>query len=165
MNRFPGKVLLNLGLSTIAILITSSAFVLDRVSGLSLPRVVAWAGWPFLAASTVLIIWAVVCLARAGLATGAPGDPTKAMVRIGPYAKIRNPIYAGDGLLLIGLALVTSSPSLLLYDAIYALAIDRYVRRVEEPALERRFGPEYAVYKASVPRWFPRLPAERGSEG
>jgi protein-S-isoprenylcysteine O-methyltransferase Ste14 len=27
----------------------------------------------------------------------------------------------------------------------------------EEKALERRFGDQYGVYKANVPRWIPRL--------
>ena len=32
-----------------------------------------------------------------------------------------------------------------------------YLIRVEEPALERRFGEDYRRYKANVPRWIPRV--------
>ena len=31
-----------------------------------------------------------------------------------------------------------------------------YFIRSEEPALERRFGESYRLYKANVPRWIPR---------
>jgi protein-S-isoprenylcysteine O-methyltransferase Ste14 len=34
--------------------------------------------------------------------------------------------------------------------------VEIYVRRFEEPRLERRFGDDYRRYKATVPRWFPR---------
>ena len=30
-----------------------------------------------------------------------------------------------------------------------------YLIRVEEPALEQRFGEDYRLYKANVPRWIP----------
>ena len=29
--------------------------------------------------------------------------------------------------------------------------------RAEEPGLERRFGEDYRLYKANVPRWIPSL--------
>jgi len=50
---------------------------------------------------------------------------------------------------------------------LFGAGIDAYVRRVEEPRLEQRFGEEYAVCKRDVPRWIPRWPggeavSERG---
>jgi len=165
VSRLLQKIILNLGLSTLAILLAYSAFLLDRIFRVSLPDGITWLGWPLISAGTAIILWSVFSLVKNSQATGAPGDPTKELVRSGPYSRVRNPIYAADGLIILGLAFLTASPALIIYDTIYILAIDRYVDRIEEPALEKRFGPVYAVYKASVPRWFPRLLAERGSEG
>jgi protein-S-isoprenylcysteine O-methyltransferase Ste14 len=40
---------------------------------------------------------------------------------------------------------------------VFFLANAIYFPLVEEKALESRFGDQYRVYKASVPRWIPRL--------
>ena len=150
-------VAINIVLSTIVILIAYTAFLLDRILSLRLPEVVTPAAWPLLLIGTSSILWAVVTLARYSGATGAPGDPTKKLVTVGPFARARNPIYGGDAIILLGLAFLVRSPFMLVYDILYVLAIDKYVRMVEEPALERRFGEEYARYRLPVPRWVPRL--------
>lgn len=144
-------------LSAIAISIASTAFLLDKILSFRLPGILMLAAWPLLAFGTSIILWAVSILARHSGSTGAPGDPTKALVTKGPFAWIRNPIYGADVILVLGLAFLTRSPFMLAYDMIFALGIDCYVRRVEEPSLERRFGEEYAKYRGSVPRWFPRF--------
>ena len=154
-------VVFNLVLSGIAISIVYSAFLLDRLLPFRLPKALALAGWPVLVIGTSVILWAVVNLARFSGATGAPGDPTKKLVVKGPFAWLRNPIYGADAMIILGLAFLTGSPFLLLYDLLYVLGIDLNVRAVEEPAMERRFGDEYARYKEVVPRWFPRI--DRGS--
>jgi protein-S-isoprenylcysteine O-methyltransferase Ste14 len=159
------RILVNLGLSILVISIAASAFLVDRLLEVGLPRTLSWLGWPFIVAGTGLLLWAVVVLAREGGATGAPTDPTKTLVDSGPYAWLRNPIYAGDGVLIFGLALLTGSPTLLLYDLLFLLAIDQYLRRVEEPGLQRRFGEDYAVYSRAVPRWLARISGARREDG
>lgn len=154
MRRLLRTLLIHSILVIIVILLVYSAFILDRLFGISLPDRLTWLGWPFITAGAVIVVWAVVRLLGYGGATGAPGDPTRRLVQRGPYGRVRNPIYAADVLILMGLAFLTRSPSLLIYNSVYLLAIDRYVRRFEEPDLERRFGQEYLAYKASVPRWF-----------
>lgn len=156
-------VVLNLGLSGIAISIAYTAFLLDRILTLRLPNVLALVAWPLLVFGTSIILWAVVLLARYAGATGAPGDPTKKLVAKGPFAWVRNPIYGADAIIIMGLAFLTGSPSMLLYDLLYVLGMDIYVRVVEEPALERRFGEAYARYKEAVPRWFPGIIRGLGS--
>jgi protein-S-isoprenylcysteine O-methyltransferase Ste14 len=157
MNRVARPLFLNLGLSALVILLADSAFMLDRTLGINLPAGFSWLGWPMIVAGSGIILWSVISLLRYSEATGAPGDPTKKLVRSGPYLKVRNPIYAADGVLLIGLAFLTGSVVLIGYDILYLLAIDFYVRRFEEPGLEKRFGQDYQAYKTSVPRWLPRL--------
>ena len=40
--------------------------------------------------------------------------------------------------------------------AVFVILNTVYFIRDEEPALERRFGDNYRLYKANVPRWIPR---------
>jgi protein-S-isoprenylcysteine O-methyltransferase Ste14 len=74
-------------------------------------------------------------------------------VERGPYGYSRNPIYLGDTLLLLGLGLAGSWPSLLLGAPIFALAVDRYAIRPEESHLAARFPQDFAAYKKRVRRW------------
>jgi protein-S-isoprenylcysteine O-methyltransferase Ste14 len=154
------NMLINLGLSILVIGFVASAFVVDRVLGISSPGHSSL-GWPFMFAGAGLLLWAFVVLAREGGATGAPTDPTRSLVVTGPYAGIRNPMYAGGAVLLFGLAFLRKSPTLLFYDLVFLLAVDQYLRRVEEPGLERRFGEAYAAYKDAAPRWLPTIAGRR----
>jgi hypothetical protein len=43
------------------------------------------------------------------------------------------------------------------YALVLMVAYDRFVRRYEEPKLERMFGASYEEYRRRVPRWVPRL--------
>lgn len=148
---------MNLILSAAAVAVASSAFLLDRLVTFRLPAWLILPGWLLLLPASALILWAVIALARESGASGAPFDPTRRLVRSGPYAWLRNPIYAGDFVLLIGLACVTRSPGMLLLAVLFILGIATYVRKVEEPRTEGRFGEAYMEYKQRVPRWIPSL--------
>jgi protein-S-isoprenylcysteine O-methyltransferase Ste14 len=112
---------------------------------------------PLSTIGSILIILAVITLARQSGSTGVPGDPTKQLVTIGLYRWVRNPIYLGDGILILGLSFLTRSPNLFIPCNIYLIVIDFYIRAVEEPAIEIRSGKEYIQYKKQVPRWFPKI--------
>jgi protein-S-isoprenylcysteine O-methyltransferase Ste14 len=57
----------------------------------------------------------------------------------------------------LGEALLLSSRELLAWAGIF-LAINLvYIRLVEEPGLERRFGEDYRLYRRHVRAWLPRL--------
>ena len=81
--------------------------------------------------------------------------PAPAFVIAGPYVRMRNPLYAGAVLALVGVALWQRSTALLLLAAAVAAAAHWWVVRVEEPSLRRRFGAAYAAYLRAVPRWIP----------
>src|SRR5262245_45016933 len=81
--------------------------------------------------------------------------PAPAFVIAGPYLRIRNPLYAGAVLVLVGFALWHGSTALLLLAVAVAAAAHWWVVRVEEPTLQRRFGAAYAAYLRAVPRWIP----------
>ena len=78
------------------------------------------------------------------------------MVR-GPYRHVRNPMIAGVLLMLAAESLIFGSWHLAGWTLAFFLGNAVYLRSVEEPALERRFGDDYRRYRANVPRWIPAL--------
>jgi protein-S-isoprenylcysteine O-methyltransferase Ste14 len=70
---------------------------------------------------------------------------------------IRNPMYFGLLLVIIGEALLFGSLGLLIYAVLVWAAPAAFVRWYEEPTLMRQFGAEYHAYRQAVPAWWPRL--------
>jgi len=100
-------------------------------------------------------LWSAASFALVGKGTPAPIDPPQALVVTGPYRHVRNPMYLGVVLVLLGEALVLASPILLRYAALILLAFHLFVLYYEEPHLRHRFGEAYVHYCRSVPRWLP----------
>jgi protein-S-isoprenylcysteine O-methyltransferase Ste14 len=82
-----------------------------------------------------------------------PGEPSTALVVIGPYAFTRNPIYIGFILAYFGLAVILTSLWVLLLLVPVLYILQRGVVEREEAYLERQFGEAYRKYRARVPRW------------
>lgn len=104
-----------------------------------------------------LFVWCISLFARIGKGTLAPWDPTKRLVVAGPYRHVRNPMISGVAMMLVGEALFHGSRVLAFWTLIFIAFNYLYFIEFEEPGLERRFGEDYVLYKASVPRWIPRL--------
>lgn len=97
--------------------------------------------------------------ASRGRGTLSPVDPPKQLVVQGLYRYVRNPMYLAVSTILLGEALLTRSPSLLVYWGIFFAAANLFVMLYEEPTLRRQFGESYASYQQRVGRWLPRLGA------
>jgi protein-S-isoprenylcysteine O-methyltransferase Ste14 len=89
--------------------------------------------------------------------TPMPIAPTQRLVvsRFNRY--IRNPMYFGLVLAVIGQALLFGSLGVLIYAAVTWVIPAAFVRWYEEPTLTRQFGAEYEAYRRAVPAWWPRL--------
>jgi protein-S-isoprenylcysteine O-methyltransferase Ste14 len=96
-------------------------------------------------------------LAVIGGGTPAPIAPTKTLVVQGLHRFVRNPMYIGVLLIIAGQAWLFWSRSLCLYAALLWLAFHLFVVTYEEPILRKQFGEGYDRYRASVPRWIPRI--------
>ena len=108
--------------------------------------------------------WCVNLFNVQGRGTPVPFDPPARFVASGPYRVVRNPMVIGLLLFLLGEAALYQSRAVAVYFlAVMSLAA-AFVRWVEEPDLERRFGPPYLAYKRQVPRWVPR-PVSRDGRG
>lgn len=110
-------------------------------------------GVPLVAAAWCGLLWCIADFVRRGRGTLLPLDPPKRLVSTGLYRITRNPMYVCVLLSILGIALVTGAPVLLLYAAGFVCLVTLFVRFHEEPFLRREFGEEYDRYRARVPRW------------
>ncbi len=99
---------------------------------------------------------AFVEFVRAG-GTPIPVAPTRRLVVSGFNRYVRNPMYAGLVLAIVGQALLFGSPWLLVYAAAAWAVPAAFVHWYEEPTLVRTYGTEYEEYRRAVPAWLPRL--------
>lgn len=118
---------------------------------------------------SVWITWGSVVLAALGLGFAAwarvhlgrfwSGTVTlkadHVLVRTGPYAMTRHPIYTGLLLALGGTAVVRSTPAALVGLIFLVIGVMLKIRQEERLLLEH-FGPAYRAYQAEVPAVLPR---------
>lgn len=112
-------------------------------------------GWILIGLGAVPIVLAFVEFVRAGGTPVPIAAPPRLVVR-GLYRHVRNPIYVGFLVVLVGQALVFGSFSLVVYAAVSWGIGAAAVRFYEQPRLARRFGAEYQQYLQAVPPWIPR---------
>jgi protein-S-isoprenylcysteine O-methyltransferase Ste14 len=141
---------------TVALYVPRGILLRERAGPLPLGAA-RFLGIPLIAAGAAVYLWCAWDFATAGRGTPAPIDPPKELVARGLYRFVRNPMYVGIALVLLGEALLFSSAALLLYAAVVFLFFNLFVFFYEEPALERKFGEAYERYRASIPRWIPRI--------
>jgi protein-S-isoprenylcysteine O-methyltransferase Ste14 len=97
--------------------------------------------------------------------TGSPTqyDIPEELIVWGSYRFVRNPMYVGHCLLLLGQVIFFKSFGFFIYLVVFFLFLHLLVVFIEEPMLKRKFGGSYEQYCTSVPRWIPRLRPFRGN--
>ena len=110
---------------------------------------------PAFLAGASIYFWCLWDFATAGRGTPAPIDPPKTLVVRGLYRYVRNPMYVGVLLVIVGWTILTRSPNVAIYAALVAMAFHLFVVFVEEPMLRAQFGESYGAYCRSVSRWWP----------
>src|SRR5579862_1053635 len=98
-----------------------------------------------------------------GLGTPAPIAPTKFLVTTALHRYIRNPMYVGVALVIVGETVWFWSKTLVAYGAFLCVAVQSFVVFYEEPTLHRQFGESYDSYRRAVPRWIPHFWRRRPS--
>lgn len=104
----------------------------------------------------ILVGWCMGAFIIRGRGTPAVFDSPRRLVAVGPYRHVRNPMYIGAGLLLLGFGLLLRSPSIVLFVPAWWLLFHLVVVLYEEGALRGKFGHDYEEYCRRTPRWIPR---------
>ncbi|MBI4288103.1 MAG: isoprenylcysteine carboxylmethyltransferase family protein [Chloroflexi bacterium] len=104
-----------------------------------------------------IYLWCAWEFAHTGKGTPAPVDAPQVLVVKGLYWLVRNPMYVGVELMLLGQVLLFQSTRLLIYAMVVGLVVHCFVVFREEPQLRKKFGSKYEEYCRAVPRWVPRL--------
>lgn len=95
---------------------------------------------------------------------GVDSDEKTKLIKSGLFEYVRNPIYTGLFIGSFGLWLIAPSTVLLLGLLILYVAVELFVRKVEEPYLREQFGAEYTKWCNSTSRYFPRLTTQQSSK-
>ncbi len=129
----------------------------DNTLGIALPGWTGALGIALLVVGGILALACIMTFLIRGEGTPAPFDPPRKFVAAGPYKLVRNPMYIGGFIVLLGFGLYEHSPAILLFALPWLLAAHLLVVLYEEPHLRAIFGAPYEDYCQSVRRWLPRL--------
>lgn len=126
-----------------------------------MPTTLRWLG-------ALLVVLGAALVVRSGLLLSGRGRPRRgpqpAFVVAGPYRRVRNPLFGGIVIAILGTAAWAASGAIALVAIAAAAAAHAWIVLVEEPALTRRFGAAYEAYLRRVPRWWPSRSASDDDE-
>jgi len=124
-----------------------------------------WIIWP-LGIAIVLLgasvrVWSTKQVGRRIVRAKKKG---KTLVRTGPYAIVRNPLYIGNILIATGFSILSELIWFVPFLFLYFFLLNHFVVLYEEKRLLSRWGDEYQAYLNEVPRWVPRIREWHGIE-
>ena len=126
-----------------------------------------WRVWLLVAGAVLLfpglalVLWGRLALGRdyfVSTSQGAQLFADQHLVKTGPYALVRHPMYLGLLLAALGSLLVYATWTTLFF-ALFAPFVLLRTKR-EDAALSAEFGDEWAEYRRRVPGFFPKLRKE-----
>ncbi len=140
-----------------AVLMASARFPDSRLDGRFLPssRAIYWAGALMVAGGLAFMVWARRHLGRNWSSRVALKHDHE-LIRTGPYALVRHPIYSGLLLAILGTAIAFGQWLDALAFVFIAAAVWRK-SQLEERYLGEIFADDYARYRAQVPALIPSL--------
>lgn len=109
-------------------------------------------GWVFVVGGFGLAGWALVTMLR-GNAEFRPHAEATVLITHGPFRRLRNPMYLGYALILLGLADSAQNIWIAILTPAFALAVTWLAILPEEHHLAEKFGDAYFDYKSRTRRW------------
>jgi len=143
-------------------ILAAAVFVLGLFLDWLLPAYVLSLLLPFsvrVVAGTALMVAGLAFVVPANLAFRSAGTnvepwkPSVILVVDGIFSWLRNPMYVGGTLFLVGLAIALASDWMLVMTVVFGAVIHFGVVRREERYLEAKFGDSYRRYMRVVPRY------------
>jgi protein-S-isoprenylcysteine O-methyltransferase Ste14 len=119
-------------------------------------RVVQAVGVVLIVVGVIPAVHAFIQFVKAG-GTPMPIAAPPRLVVSGFNRYVRNPMYVGLLVAILGQAMLFGSLGLVVYAAAAWAVTASFVRWYEEPTLTRQFGEAYATYRRNVRAWWPRL--------
>lgn len=135
------------------------SFVGDRLGWNGGPGAWNLPGLVVIVAGAAVVVWVLrehVRAAPGGWEAGSPHTPPEYLLRAGPYAWSRNPLYVGEQAIWFGWAWFLGSAAVLAVILVALVALVLFVEPHEAGRLEDRYGDAYRSYVAAVPRWLGR---------
>ncbi len=117
----------------------------------------AYLAFPLWLIGGVMILWCFWDFTFKGRGTPLPFDPPKELVATGPYCYVRNPIYVGVLVIVIGYFLWFKSIWMIVYAVAAFLVCHLFIIFYEERILKNKFDAAYEDYLKRVPRWIPKF--------
>lgn len=127
------------------------------------PMVVSFViGFVLLGVGESLRLWGVAIAGSETRTRGTVGGTY--LITSGPFAYVRNPLYAGNILIYTGIGIMSNAlfPWLTLIALVFFSVQYSLIVSLEEEYLFSTYGEAYRVYVAAVPRFLPRLTPYRG---
>jgi protein-S-isoprenylcysteine O-methyltransferase Ste14 len=109
-------------------------------------------GVVFVGTGLALVVAANIVFRTAGTHP-EPWKPSTALVMDGIFAWLRNPMYVGGTIFLVGLSCLLASDWMLVMTIGFFVVLHFGVVRREERYLEAKFGESYRQYCSRVPRY------------
>lgn len=129
------------------------AYLLDRfipVNELIKPPLV-YVGWLLVVVGFVFVAKTITLLRKR--ASSNVVRTSNILITDGVFALSRNPLYAAELLIVMGVAIVLGSLSAFIAPVAYIVIVSWFVVPFEEGQLRKKFGLEYEAYARSVRRW------------
>jgi protein-S-isoprenylcysteine O-methyltransferase Ste14 len=150
--------------STVGVMLAIAA-PLAEIAGLQpLPLLdqplLRWSGVVLVFLGMAITLGSQAAMGRSWRADVDP-DATTELVTSGPFRYVRNPVFSGSAVTVVGLAFVVPNVVSLLMLVAFLAGLEIQVRLVEEPYLMRVHGDAYRTYAARTGRFVPgvgRLP-------
>lgn len=109
-------------------------------------------GWGMIVAALAIDIW-VFAIFKQRRTNIRPDRPATALVISGPFFVSRNPIYVGNVMILIGLALLRGTGGFAIAAVLFIALVTPLAILPEERHMRRQFGEDWDAYAARVRRW------------
>lgn len=129
------------------------AFFLDRFAPIAelVPPPFNYMGWLLVSGGVVLTARSINLLRK--YASSDVVRTSQRLITHDLFTVSRNPLYAAELLLIIGLAVAFGSLGAFAAPVIYVVVVGGVVIPFEENELKNKFGARYDTYKRSVRRW------------